>query len=207
MLKVYGIRGSRAIRTLWLCRELNLPFEHVQVNYMNAATKTPDFLAINPSGKIPAIDDDGFGLSESMAIGIYLAKKNRSALMPTDLQGEARVLQWSFWVATEIEKPLLIVMLQRSEFADPAAEKYFRERNPKSETLERTNVEALQKPLAVLDAHLAKQPYLLGDEFTLADLNVASVMQWAVRAKLDMASFPKAKQWLDTCLARPAAKG
>lgn len=207
MLKVYGIKGSRAIRTLWLCRELNLPFEHVQVNFMDAATKTPDFLAINPSGKVPAIDDDGFGLAESMAISIYLAKKNNSALMPKDLQGEARVLQWSFWVATEIEKPLLIVMLQRMTFPDPAAEKYFRERNPRSESLERFNVEALQKPLAILDAHLSKQPYLLGNEFTIADLNVASVMQWAVRAKLDMSAYPKARQWLDTCLARPGAKG
>jgi glutathione S-transferase len=66
----------------------------------------------------------------------------------------------------------------------------------------------LQKPLAALDKHLTKDgPYLLGKEFTLADLNVASVMMWAVRAGLDMASFPKAKTWLDTCLARPAAQG
>ena len=207
MLKIYGIKGSRAIRTLWLCRELNLPFEQLQVNFADASTKTPEFLAVNPSGKIPAIDDDGFPLCESMAINIYLAKKHSSALMPKDLQGEAKVLQWSFWVVTEIEKPLLIVMLQRAQFKDAEAEKYFRERNPKDPALENASVEALQKPLALLNAQLANRDYLLGKDFTLADLNVASVMQWAPRAKLDLSAYPQVGKWLERCLARPGAKG
>jgi glutathione S-transferase len=207
MLKLYGIKGSRAIRVMWLCRELGLEYDQVKVNFADEKTKTPEFLAINPSGKIPTIDDDGFGLWESMAINIYLAKKHNSTLLPKDLQGEALTLQWSFWVMSEIEKPLLNVLLQRATFKDAEAEKYFRQRNPKSPELEKAGVEALQKPLAVLEKHLANRPYLLGKDFTLADLNVASVMVWAVRSNLDMAAFPKAKQWLDTCLARPASQG
>ena len=207
MLKVYGIKQSRAIRALWMCRELGLEYEHVKVNFADEATKTPAFLAINPSGKIPAIDDDGFGLSESMAINIYLAKKHNCPLMPKDLKGEAQVLQWSFWVMSEIEKPLLNVMLQQATFKDPEVEKYFRQRNPKNPELEKAGVEGLQKPLAYLEKHLGKSKYLLGDNFTLADLNVASVMLWLTRTNLDMTAFPKAKQWLDACLARPAAQG
>jgi len=207
MLKVYGIKASRAVRTLWMCRELGLQYDHVKVSFLDAATKTPDFLTVNPNGKIPAIDDDGFGLWESMAINFYLAKKHKSALLPTDIKNEALVLQWSFWVMTEIEKPLLAVMLQRTKFADPQAEKYFRERTPIDPELERTSLEALQKPLAALDAQLAKSAFLLGNEFTLADLNVASVMIWSVRANLDLSAFPNAKRWLTACLARPAAQG
>ncbi|HYM34637.1 MAG TPA: glutathione S-transferase family protein [Steroidobacteraceae bacterium] len=207
MLKVYGIDRSRAARTIWLCRELGLKYEQVQVNFADANTKTPEFLAVNPSGKIPAIDDDGFHLSESMAINIYLAKKHGSALMPKELRDEAKLLQWSFWVMTEIEKPLLNVMLQRMPpLPDPQAEKYFRERNPRNAEVEKTSVETLQKPLAYLNDQLAKRDYLLGKEFMLADLNVASVMTWAIRAKLDMSAFPNVQRWLTTCLARPAAK-
>jgi len=208
MLKIYGIKASRAIRTLWLCRELNIPFEHIQVNYADANSKTPEFLAVNPSGKIPAIDDDGFYLSESMAINFYLAKKHGGPLLPKDLRGEAKVLQWSFWVMTEVEKFVLNVMLQRMPpLPDPMAEKYFRERNPKDPALERTSLEALQKPFAYVNDHLSKQEYLLGAEFSLADLNVASVLSYAVRAKLDLTPYPHMQRWLERCLARPGARG
>jgi glutathione S-transferase len=208
VLKVYGIKASRALRTLWLCREIGLQFEQVPVSFADDTTKTPEFLAVNPSGKIPAIDDDGFHLSESMAINIYLAKKHNSSLMPKDLQSEAKILQWSFWVMTEIEKPLLAVMLQRMPAPpDPQAAKYFRERNPLNPEIEKTSIEALQKPLGILNEHLAKREYLLGNDFTLADLNVASVMIWAHRAKLDLSIRPHVAQWLTRCLARPAAKG
>lgn len=208
MLKVYGIKGSRASRTLWLCREMGIPFEQVQVSFADPASKTPEFLAVNPSGKIPAIDDDGFHLSESMAINIYLAKKHQSPLMPKDLAGEAKVLQWSFWVMSEIEKPLLQAMLQRMKPpADPAAAKYFRERNPLNPEVERAALDMLEKPFAYLNGHLTGRDYLLGREFTLADLNVAAVMAWSFAAKLDLSAQPNIQAWLSRCMARPAAKG
>ena len=208
MLKVYGIKTSRAARTLWACRELGLQHEHVSVSFADVSTKTPDFLAISPSGKIPAISDGGFGLSESMAINIYLAKKHASPLLPRTLEGEALMLQWSFWVMTEVEKPLLAVLLQRmAPPADPQAAKFFRERTPLDPELEKTSIEALQKPFAVLNDRLANRDYLLGKEFTLADLNVACVMVWALRAKVDLAAFPNVQRWLNACVSRPAAKG
>ena len=205
MLKVYGVKASRAARTHWLCRELGLDFEQVQVSFADPTTKTPDFLAANPSGKIPAIDDDGFKLAESMAIAVYLAKKHGSPLMPKDLQGEAKVLQWSFWVMSEVEKPLLAVLLQRMKPpADPQAAKYFADRNPPNPEAVRAALETLEKPLAYLNGHLANRQYLLGNDFTLADLNVASVMVWAVGAKLELANVPNVQQWLNKCLSRPA---
>jgi len=208
MLKVYGIKASRASRTMWVCRELGLQYEQVQVSFADPASKTPEFLAANPSGKIPVIDDDGFCLSESMAINIYLAKKHKSALMPTDLQGEAKVLQWSFWVMSEIEKPLLQAMFQRMKPpADPEAAKYFRDRNPLNPEVERAALEALEKPLTYMNDQLAGRDYLLGNEFTLADLNVAVVMAWSFAAKIDLSTKPNVQAWLGRCMARPAAKG
>jgi glutathione S-transferase len=208
MLKVFGTKASRASRALWICRELGIPHEHVEVHFADGSNQTPEFLSINPNGKIPAIDDDGFRLWESMAINIYLAKKHGSALMPRDLQQEMQVLQWSFWVMTEVEKPLLTVMLQRLELPEgsPAA-KYLRERNPKDPAAEQQALEALQKPLNILEKQLEGRDYLLGADFTVADLNVASVMSWAIAAKLDLATRPNVHQWLKRSTSRPAMRG
>lgn len=208
MLKVYGIKGSRAARTLWMCRELGISFDQVPVNFADPASKTAEFLALNPSGKIPVIDDGEVSLSESMAINIYLAKKHSSPLMPKDLAGEARVLQWSFWVVTEMEKSLLQALFQRMKPpADAAAAQYFRERNPLNPEVERVALEAIEKPLTYLNSHLATREYLLGNEFTLADLNVASVLGWLIPARIDLTTKPHVQQWLSRCLGRSAARG
>ena len=98
-LKIYGYAASRAVRNLWMCEELGLSYEHVPVAPAGGATRTPEFLKINPSGQIPAIDDGGFKLSESLAINLYLARKH-GKLMPGTLEGEAKALQWSFWAAS-----------------------------------------------------------------------------------------------------------
>lgn len=207
MLKVYGTPSSRASRTLWMCRELGVPCEHVEVHFNDGSAKTDDYLAINPNGKIPAIDDDGFRLWESMAINIYLAKKYDSPLMPKHPKGEALVLQWSFWVMAEVEKPLLSVLMQRLELpADSPSARYFRERNPKNPETERLSVAALEKPLSVLNEHLSGRDYLLGESFTVADLNVASVMAWAMVSKFDLSAHPNVQTWLGRCMARPAAR-
>ena len=207
MLKVFGTGASRAARALWMCRELNVPFEHVNVHFADGTNQSPEFLAVNPNGKIPAISDDGFNLWESMAINIYLAKKHRSPLMPSDLQQEMLVLQWSFFVATEIERPLLNAMLQRMDLPEGPAGKYLRERSPLNPEVEKQALEMLEKPFAVLDKHLTGRSYLLGNDFTVADLNVASIVSWSSLAKLDLAKWPSLQQWLQRCVSRPAARG
>jgi glutathione S-transferase len=207
MLKIYGHPGSRAARTLWMCRELGLQYEHIPTHFADGGTKQPEFLAINPAGRIPAIDDDGFRLAESMAINIYLAKKHGSELAPDSLEDEARMLQWSFWAMTETEKPLLTVLMQRMELPPGSAiEKYFRERSPKDPAAEQAALKTLQHPLGVLDDHLANRDYLLGPSFTLADLNVASVLSLGLAAKFDFSAYPNVQRWLGRCVARPAAQ-
>ena len=92
MLKIYGMARSRAFRTLWMAKELGLEYENIALNPMSGTeTRTPEFLAINPNGHVPAIDDDGFVLWESMAINLYLAKKHaRGSLYPIRFEDEAK---------------------------------------------------------------------------------------------------------------------
>ena len=196
-LKIYGVPRSRAFRTLWMAGELGLDYELVRVDFADGGTRRPDFLAINPNGHVPAIDDAGFRLWESMAINLYLAKKygGDSGLYPHRLEDEARVWQWSFWGMTEVERPALTALLNRigpEDRRDPAA----------AERAERD----LAAPLAVLDAALAARRRLVGDGFTVADLNVASILSWARQARVDLTPFPAAAAWLRACHDRPAAQ-
>jgi glutathione S-transferase len=99
-------------------------------------------------------------------------------------------------------------MLQRLELPEgSAAAKYLRERNPKDPAVERQALDALEKPLSILDQQLAGRDYLLGQDFTVADLNVASVLSWALAAKLDLSNRPNLHQWLKRCTSRPAMRG
>ena len=196
-LKIYGVARSRAFRTLWMAGELGIPYEHVKIDFADGGTRRPEYLAINPNGHVPAIDDDGFKLWESMAINLYLAKKYGSGigLYPQSLEDEARVWQWSFWGMTEIERPALTVLLNRigpEDRRDAAA----------ADEAER----ALAAPLKVLDTAVAGSPYLLGDKFTVADLNVASILAWARQARVNLTAVPKAEMWLKACHDRPAAQ-
>jgi glutathione S-transferase len=197
-LKIYGVARSRAYRTLWMAAEVGIPYEHVKVDFADGGTRRPEYLAINPNGHVPAIDDDGFRLWESMAINLYLAKKYGSGtggLYPLRLEDEAQAWQWSFWGMTEVERPALTILLNRigpEERRDTAA----------ADEAER----ALAAPLSVLDAAVAATPYLLGERFTVADLNVAGIFSWARQARVNFAAFPKAEAWLKACHDRPAAQ-
>jgi glutathione S-transferase len=194
-LKVYGVPQSRAARTLWMVEECGVPYELVSTHFAKD-TKTDAYKAINPNSRVPAIDDDGVIVWESMAINLYLAKKYGGDLAPKNLADEAHAIQWSFWVMTEIEKPLLNALFARTGMMGMAkdeaqAMKYFDE---------------IRKPLAVLNAHLAKNEYILGSRFTVADLNVACVLNWATAGRFSLADYPKVEAWLGTCAARPAAQ-
>jgi glutathione S-transferase len=197
MLKIYGVARSRAFRILWMAKELGLDYQHVKVDFASGETREPGFLALNPNGHVPVIDDGGLILWESMAINLYLAKKHGvGGLYPSRLEDEARAWQWSFWGMTEVERPVLTAMMNRAvypeENRDLAA----------ADAAEKT----LAQPLKVLDGVLGRSVNLLGDSFTVADLNVASILAWARPAQIDMSAFPKIAEWLKNCAERPAAR-
>ena len=160
MLTLYGITQSRAFRPLWLLHELGLAYEHIRLDYRGDDLKDPDFLAINPNGRIPVLVDGDLVLWESMAINLYLAQRYRddSGLWPEDIAGEAQARQWSFWVMTEVEAALLKVLMHRRvlppDRRDPDKAKH--------------NLGLLKAPFRVLDRALAGRDYLLGGQFTVA---------------------------------------
>jgi glutathione S-transferase len=180
-----------------MAKELGLDYEHIKVDFATGETRTPAHLALNPNGHIPVIDEDGFVLWESMAINLYLAKKHSlGRLYPSRLEDEARAWQWSFWGMTEVERPVLTALFNRAilpEYERDAAA---------ADAAERT----LGQPLKALDGALGRSAALLGDDFTVADLNVASILAWARPANIDISPFPKVAEWLKNCAERPAAR-
>jgi glutathione S-transferase len=196
-LKIYGVARSRAARVLWMAKELGLDYEHVRVDFATGETRQPAHLALNPNGHIPVIDDNGFILWESMAINLYLAKKyGAGGLYPSRLEDEARAWQWSLWGMTEVERPVLTAMMNRAIFPE----------NQRDLAAADAAEKTLARPLGVLDGVLGPTPYLLGERFTVADLNVASILAWARPAQIDMSAFPKVAEWLRICAERPAAR-
>ncbi len=104
-MRVYGIARTRAFRALWMAKELGLDYEHLPIEIGDGGARAQEFLAINPNGRLPFIDDDGFVLFESLAITLYLAKKySHGDLYPAALQEEAKVWQWSFWAIAEVDR-------------------------------------------------------------------------------------------------------
>ena len=194
-IKIFGPVASRAARALWIAHELDVPFEHVPMEMKEL--KQPDYLKVNPNGKVPALVDGDFKLFESMAINLYLAKRfNKDGLWPDSPEEQALCYQWSFWGMTEVEKPLLTILIDMFMTAPD-------KRKPEAVAEAQ---KTLPKPFAVLNAALENQDYLLGSRFTVADLNLASICSWTKPIKYDFKPFPKAGAWLDRCLSRPAYK-
>jgi glutathione S-transferase len=194
-LRIYGIARTRAFRALWVANELGLDHEHLPLEIGEAGAKSPEFLAINPNGRLPVIVDDGFVLFESLAITLYLAKKHGDGtLYPGTLEGEAKAWQWSFWAIAEVDRGVNIWSLHAVRLPPE-------ERNS---ALREEALRVIAKPFEILDAALARQPYLLGADFTVADLNVAAVISRAF--DMDLSHVPLLKTWLTRCLERPAAR-
>ena len=194
-LRIYGVARTRAFRALWVAEEVGIAYEHLPIEIGDAGARAPEFLALNPNGRLPVIVDDGFVLFESLAITLYLAKTYApGTLYPATPEAEAKAWQWSFWAIAEVDRGVNIWSLHAVRL--PPAE---RDAAKRDEALQ-----VLAAPFQVLDTALAQAPYLLGDAFTVADLNVAAVISRAV--DMDLAAVPNLRAWLARCLDRPAAR-
>jgi glutathione S-transferase len=194
MIKLYGSAMSRAGRSLWAAEETGVKYEQVILAF-GGETRKPEYLKINPNGHVPALDDNGTIIWESMAINLYLAEKyGKAPLWPSTVERHGACYQWSIWGMTEVETPMIDIFQHRMML--PA--------DQRDEKVALKGIETLKAPLKVLDDHLHKSEYLLGHDFTIADLNVASVLSIARFIQLDLSSTPTAQTWLQKCLERPA---
>lgn len=206
MLKIYGVYQSRASRTYWMARELGLDFESVPVIQARRVadptaadapfnTRSPGFLAINPNAHIPTIEDDGLVLWESIAINLYLARKHKGPLAPQSLAEEGLIESWSLWAVNQIEQDAVkIVLTYDNDLQD----------TPGGKDVIEAATRMLKKPFDILNRHLATQDYLVGNRFTVADLNVAEICRYAVTEKALTAPNPNVMAWYERCHDRPA---
>jgi glutathione S-transferase len=194
-LRIYGIPRTRAFRVLWMAKELGLEYEHLPIEIGAAGARKPDYLAINPNGRLPAIEDDGFTLWESLAITLYLAKKHATGrLYPATLEGEAKAWQWSLWAANEVERAVNIWSLHAVRLPP----------EDRNHDILADALKVLTPPFKVLDDALTGRAYLIADDFTVADLNVSAVISRAI--DMDPSARPHLAAWLRRCLDRPAAR-
>lgn len=193
VLTIYGSPRSRTMRTLWMAAELGLDYAHVPYAYDDPRLKQPEFRALNPAGQIPTIVDDGFALSESLAINLYLAKKYGARvappLHPSTSQGEAEAWRWTLWAQGHLEpwvqRDALMLDLRTA--------------------IGRHADAAVASALRVLESALAKHAHLIADHFTVADFNVACILSPSRAAHLDLSPVPSVDRWLRRCYERPAA--
>ncbi|POZ63808.1 glutathione S-transferase family protein [Chromobacterium alticapitis] len=189
-MEIYGTSYSRTLRVLWMACEQEAEFIHHPMA-VEACGSDPVYLALNPAGTLPLLKEGDFVLAESLAITLYLARKH-GRLWPKDEQGQALALQWSFWAQSSLEATY--VSWAEQALCLPAAMRDAAE-------LARA-AQALQRPLSRLEQALRDQPYLLGEAFTAADLNVAGVINGL--AAFEPQARPRLHDWLSRCLARPA---
>ncbi|MCY4130935.1 MAG: glutathione S-transferase family protein [Gammaproteobacteria bacterium] len=195
-LEIFGYSQSRAFRALWMAEEIKAAkgvyFEHTNSSPM-PGPELDALLQLNPMGQVPVIRDDGFVLRESMAINLYLAKKYEVLSLAT-LEEEALAWQWSFWVMTAVESHTLEALKYKIGMMGVEQD----------DAKVDAEMEALSRPLDVLESYLSAHPYLIGDSFTVTDLNVASVLMWLRMGQIDMSKYEAVSEWLDGCLARQA---
>jgi glutathione S-transferase len=193
-LKIYGTVYSRTYRPIWAALELGLDFDLIEVDSHTDDVRKPEYLELNPNGLIPTIKDGEFVLWESYATTTYLAKKHGGPLAPANLEEDALNMQWTLWGLHYLEAGG--VALVQDNFLPED------ERNP---NIHAEVQEMLAKPLGVLEGHLAEREYILGDRFTITDLNVAANLAPVLRFDFDLSSYPKVAAWLKKCATRPAS--
>ena len=194
MIHFFGSPASSAGRTHWLLEELHVPYEYQRVSTRDGQTRTPEFLAMNPSGKVPFLRDGDIKLFESVAINFYLAEKYGAALWANALPDRALIYQWSLWGISTLQPVVMDIMNHLAILPEP-------ERDPR--VAERARA-SLPRYLPVLEAALTDHLYLVRDTFTVADINAGSVVNVVPAVGYALDPYPNTKEWLQRLKARPA---
>jgi glutathione S-transferase len=179
---------------MWMLEEIGEPYQLIEKSTRADDLQTADYLRLNPNARIPTLVDGDVVLWESMAINIYLAQKYEGPMHFANPEVLGLAGQWSFWAMLEMEDLLLDLLQHRALLPEFVRDPSYAERD---ELL-------LGKPLGILNTALAGREFLVGDNFTVADLNVASILAWGKMARLALSAHREVTRWLDDCLARPA---
>ena len=198
-LKIWGRMSSINVKkVVWAAQELGLDYERHEAGGVHGVVKTPAYIALNPNSQIPVMEDDDYVLWESNVITRYLcAKHSTGNLYPTDLQERFDAERWMEWQQTT---------------ANPASRNGFwhlvrlpvDQRDPALVAQSNALVEPL---MAMLDVHLARRNFMVGERFTMADIPLGCEVQRWFGLPQARQPRPHVERWFASLLARPAAKG
>ena len=183
-LVIFGdSRSGNCLKVKWTARRLAIPFEWRETDVTSGATRTPEFLTLNPAGQVPTVLlEDGRALAQSNAIILHLAEG--SPLIPADAYARARMLEWLFWEQYSHE-PAIAVARFRMLFLGQSRE----ELDPKL-------IERGEAALARLELALQETPFLVGEAVSLADIALVAYTRWAHEGGFELASYPAVMAWV-----------
>lgn len=196
MLKIWGRANSSNVKKVtWLCEEIGLPYQRIDAGLAFGVVNTPEYRKLNPNGLVPTIDDDGFILWESNAIVRYLAAKHAAGtLWPTDLKVRADADRWMDWCATTLALAFIPLFMQLVRTAPE---------NRKPQVIEE-GTKRTAEVLARLDAALAGRNFVIGDQFSMADIAFGGVVYLVNNVAFDRPKLANFDAWYARISARPA---
>jgi glutathione S-transferase len=188
MMKLYWSPRSRSFTTLWLMEEVGQPYERVLTDISAGAQRKAEYLAVNPMGKVPALQDGDATMAEAAAICAYVAERYPEAKLapPVGDPLRAKYLYWLFFSPGCIE-PTIVQLATKIEMNPVAA-----------------GWGDAQRVIDVLDAALQKGPWLLGENFSAADIVIGSGLNFGVRLFKMIPARPSFDAYIARCMARPA---
>jgi glutathione S-transferase len=196
VLKIYGTKASSNVqKVLWCCGELNLPFERDEnIGGPSRRDRTPTYLALNPNGLIPTIDEDGFILWESNVIVRYLsAKHGMGKLCPSDLKQRAEAERWMDWQQTALNASMGVAF--RALLRKPA------EATPEEQV--NAAVKTAGDAWKILDARLADRPFVAGAVLTMGDIALGNAVHRWFKLPITRPELPQVRRWYERLCERP----
>ncbi len=194
MIKLYGSPRSSAGRCVWVLEEAGIVYSLQEVDMKNKEHKSEAYLKINPMGKVPAMVDGDVILFESMAINYYIAEKYKNELLGKSDREKGLTMQWSFWSTSELQPPIIEIFIQKVFMPD----------HKRDHSIIENNLKKIPLLLKVLNDSLHEKKYLSGENFTIGDINTASVVSICPMIGIDLAEYPNVNNWLNLLQARPA---
>lgn len=194
-MKLYEFAPTRSIRARWTLQELGVDFEPITVNLTTGEHRRPEFLEINPAGKIPVLVDGDLVLTESIAIVMYLAEKYRDrGFLPADPRQRAELDRWLLFTATELEQPLWRIARHTAIYPE-------KDRLPEDVTLASKEFVAMAE---IVERHMQHRQFVVGTTATVADFVLAYTLDWGNELKL-LGRCPKLLAYMEEMYARPRA--
>jgi glutathione S-transferase len=197
-MKLYGFPPSpNTWQVRALAAYLGVPLEFEFIDLPKGAQRTPAFLAINPTGRTPALVDGDFKLWETLAIMQYIASKKPNSLWPNDARTRADITRWQSWTLAHWNRDACVPLL-----FERFVKKMLNLGEPDQAAIAK-GIDAFAKEATMLDAHLAKQKYIVGDALTVADFAVAAPLLYAQQADLSLQPYPHIRAWFERVAALP----